>query len=203
MPHSRPQGCPTAHRALRRSRLVLRSVWPLGPIIPRRASVGPTSVLVPGCHRAHDRSMVMLRWRNAAGGPIRSLGERSTLRPVSRNGCQSISNPEVLTGEGGRSRDQAKEPRQMLRGRHTIGLHPMGWRCIRHCARHACSFLGVEQLARHDDLPHVSGDVGDQIDQEFPCGGLPSLGRDHATEVGRGQLVKRLTYPFLDLSTAL
>jgi hypothetical protein len=144
-----------------------------------------------------------LRWRNAAGGPIRSLGERSTLRPLSRNGCQAISNPEVLIGEDGRSWDQAKEPRQMLRGRHTIDLSPMGWRFIRHCARHACSFLGVEQLARHNNLPHVSGDVGDQIDQEFPCGRFPILGGDHATEVGRGQLVERFTYPFLDLGTAL
>src|SRR5919108_1961907 len=90
-----------------------------------------------------------------------------------------------------------------LSGRHTVGVHLMGLWLKRTDAPQAASFRGVKQLACQDHLPHMIRDVGNAVNQKLYDWSFPTRSSDGTIEVGRGQFVERLAYPFLNLRTTL
>jgi hypothetical protein len=104
---------------------------------------------------------------------------------------------------GGRSHDQGEKQCLTSRRRQSISLHPMGWRVKRHDVPQACSFLGIEQLACQNHLPHMVRDVGHAVNQKLYDWSFPIRSPDRTIEVGGGQCVECLADPLLNLRTTL
>src|SRR6266850_1472643 len=105
--------------------------------------------------------------------------------------------------EGGRSWDRENGNHQRLRGRHAGGVHVMCLGFKRTNVPRAASFLGIEQLACQDYLPHMVRDVGDAVNQKLYHWSFPIRRPDRTTQIGRAQVVERLAYQLLNLRATL